>query len=265
MGFAGSNIYWNGTQLTFDDVDVKTHERYQGVYFKWGSLVGISPMGAWNHDDPDDDYTIVYVPTGSNGNHVQSDANSLFGLEGWDGIKVDVTDFTNNSAVNRIDVGYATFLNADPANIAAFKGDICAYLSGRPGVPAGYWRMPTSSDFGATASYTRVGNVDEKNTPNDRSDDVFVWPYKSDKEDGTYPISNGYTYTYGGGKTTFFPASGRRQAPDGALYSLGLHGRAWSSSTNGASGRFLYFDASIFTPIYTGTRSFGLPVRCVKK
>jgi hypothetical protein len=94
---------------------------------------------------------------------------------------------------------------------------------------------------------------------------VFVWPYESDKADGTYPISNGYTYTYGGGKTTFFPASGCRSNSTGALNELGLHGSAWSSSLNGVNGRYVYFRAAVLYLAPAHSRALGLPVRCVKK
>jgi hypothetical protein len=42
--WAESNIYWNGG-LTFGLGD--TMRAYQGLFFKWGSLQGISPVGAW--------------------------------------------------------------------------------------------------------------------------------------------------------------------------------------------------------------------------
>jgi hypothetical protein len=40
--WAKSNIYWDGNQLTFDRTPLG-HENYQGVFFKWGSLIGMSP------------------------------------------------------------------------------------------------------------------------------------------------------------------------------------------------------------------------------
>jgi hypothetical protein len=44
--WASSNISWNGGgALTFGLGD--TMYAYQGLFFKWGSLVGISPVGAW--------------------------------------------------------------------------------------------------------------------------------------------------------------------------------------------------------------------------
>jgi hypothetical protein len=49
--FAGSNIYWDGSKLTFvkEPYDM-SKVMNQGLFFKWGSLVGISPLGAWNTD-----------------------------------------------------------------------------------------------------------------------------------------------------------------------------------------------------------------------
>jgi hypothetical protein len=49
--FAGSNIYWNGSKLTFDDHGDYTNTKYQGVYFKWGSLIGVSPAQTSGSDD----------------------------------------------------------------------------------------------------------------------------------------------------------------------------------------------------------------------
>ena len=44
--WAGSNVYWDGTQLTFDETVVDADagsDLKQGVFFRWGSLVGVSP------------------------------------------------------------------------------------------------------------------------------------------------------------------------------------------------------------------------------
>jgi hypothetical protein len=253
-GFAGSHIYWDETnrRLTFDDVDVTTHERYQGVYFKWGSLVGISPEGPWI-----DASTPVYAPDG-NGDYVKTT------VPNWAAIKAGSDATLTAAGLGITDLrtsGYVTYLNSDPANLAAFKGDICAYLSGRPGIPAGLWRMPTSAEFGAAASYTRVGNV---------VNGVFEWLGVSNRADGTFEVPNGYTYTYGGGKTTFFPASGNRSPNPphaGALNGCSEAGPVWSSSPNGAaaSASNLNFIAIAVNPAESGNRVSGLPVRCVKK
>jgi hypothetical protein len=41
--FAGSNIYWNGSELTFFPHGENDYTKYLGVLFKWGSLIGVSP------------------------------------------------------------------------------------------------------------------------------------------------------------------------------------------------------------------------------
>jgi hypothetical protein len=263
-GFAGSNIYWDDTnqRLTFDDVDVTTHKNYQGLYFKWGSLIGISPSGDWGGA------TVLYSPDGINGMYRSTTATDLVSGGTWANIAVgDVTSFSTTPIDGVSDYrtnGYVSFLNATPANLIAYKGDICAYLSGRPGVPAGYWRLPVSADFEPDTfpnPFTSPGQYTRE------LGGLLEWPVSatSDKVDGTFVVANGYTLTYGGSSTVFFPASGYRNASTGALNGLGLNGYAWSSSAGAAYGRNLSFNGSAVTPASSYDRAHGLPARCVKK
>jgi hypothetical protein len=279
QGFAGSNIYWDADnkRLTFDDVDVTDHEQYQGVFFKWGSLVGISPKDALNGTE-----TPIYAPIGDNGKH---EATSLFDLynqtpstapERWALIATGSgRNFVTDPIIgvsNLRTSGFVTYMNSDPANLAAFKGDICAYLSGRPGVPEGYWRLPISAEFDHPNSYSgpgpfgyvREGNINDKGT-DDVSDDAFVWSDASDQDDGTFEISNGLRLTYTG-HAVFFPASGYRDYWHGNPAVTGVMGYSWTSSPHtGGYGSFLNFRGSIVYMHSWETRTFGVPVRCVKK
>jgi hypothetical protein len=48
--YAGSNIYWDGSNFAFAEPNDMNKVKYQGLYFKWGSTVGIapnSPVGTW--------------------------------------------------------------------------------------------------------------------------------------------------------------------------------------------------------------------------
>jgi hypothetical protein len=283
-GWAGSNIYWDGTKLTFADIDYdpttdpandgkKTDDpdyvdksQYQGLYFKWGSLVGISPVDAWGGT------TVLYAPHGVNGAYAATTATAL-ASGNWDNIKTVTTDLTTINGVDEMrKSGYVTYLNTVPANFTDYLGDICAYLSGRPGVPDGFWRMPTSAEFEpefpapfvSPGDYAREGTVNDKNTA-DWSDDEYIWTGPSnDKTDGTYAITNGYRLKYFG-KFVFFPASGNRSSSNGVLYDLGLSGTAWSSSPRNTSGRDLGFNATGVGPARSNSRALGFPVRCVKK
>jgi hypothetical protein len=273
-GIAGSNIYWDevNQRLTFDDVDVTTHEQYQGVYFKWGSLVGISPVGNWDASS-----TQIYAPVGVNGKH-----EAVFVPDIYD---VDVEEMSSNDLWATIATGsgdeiteeslglgiadfrtggYATYLNSDPDNLAAYKGDICAYLSGRPGIPEGYWRIMANAEFRpdeelqekfeSPGNYTAFGTFSAKTSDSD--DDVA----------GTFRIDNGYHLKYASGsKTTFFPASGYRNYLTGALSSVGQYGSTWSSTPLGETSRVLFFNATTIYPTNPNDRAYSHPVRCVKK
>ena len=79
--WAGSNIYWNGTKLTFDAAPVDpsnlttqelTNMKKQGVFFLWGSLIGVSPNGAHARYDIE-----------SCSNHVGSHSLSLTTVTGY--------------------------------------------------------------------------------------------------------------------------------------------------------------------------------------
>jgi hypothetical protein len=164
--------------------------------------------------------------------------------------------------------GFLTYLNTDGANLAAYKGDICAYLSGKPGIPAGYWRLPTRAEFdpgypdepfSAGLYYTAVG---EPFPAQDLSSEI---------EYGVYEIPYGYSLTYqvdGSNKTTFFPLSGYRSNYQSVSMSVGNYSSIWASSIGDSeyNASCLSLRSSI---AYVGpdiaSRDDALPVRCVKK
>ncbi|MDR1882409.1 MAG: FimB/Mfa2 family fimbrial subunit [Prevotella sp.] len=129
-GWAGSNIYWNGTKLTFADTpssppsytaDPATPETYQGVFFKWGSLVGLDPSfsnstykptgnAAWNGDCrvfvPDWNPT---TPTSSSWTNRRADAVSVT-TDGDDdtGAAVSPADFSKWDNIPYVSAGNTT-------------------------------------------------------------------------------------------------------------------------------------------------------------
>lgn len=125
-GWAGSNIYWDGSKLTFDDTDELTDRQHQGVFFKWGSLWGISPEGNW-----EDDTTPIYSPDGSS-SHTSSTST-------WD----DIPSVT--SAVDNSDRAYLHEIT----DWSAGTGDICKFLTSQSGgnLHGKKWRMPTANEL----------------------------------------------------------------------------------------------------------------------
>lgn len=149
--WAMSNVYWEKTGATtgyltfkpngYTGADAEDAKYYQGVYFKWGSLVGMSPA-ATNYNGS----TIVYVPTYSQGPPVShtwaSGAASTLGLSNYTDIPYDNTGGTANDRS-------LTYLTDNP-RWRVRVGDICAYISATTSDPdiKDQYRMPTSVEFG---------------------------------------------------------------------------------------------------------------------
>jgi hypothetical protein len=109
--YARSNIYWDGSKLTFDRTN-KGNEDFHGVLFKWGSLVGISPEEG--HLVERVQYVPLYIPANISSrtwDDTKTIGTSAFGS--WAGIPGGTMsdDFSNH------------------------RGDICRYIDDD-------WRIP---------------------------------------------------------------------------------------------------------------------------
>lgn len=279
-GWAGSNIYWvvdsnypDGGYLTFDDKEVTTHEQYQGVYFMWGSLVALSPLGnswtggVWNGTSGQ----ILYIPNknaGTNGgwNPAVNTAWGYIPRLGW----------TNPS--NPANTGSAVSLPFNDKqsyliqghNPLGNVGDICKYITDMgwaPGAEDGRkWRMPTHLEYLDLNDYARSTNG--------------FFPYQqSTNRFGQATYTHGYRRIAGDG-TPFFPASGYRTAlfglngglDNGNGYRPGEALSYWTSSprvNNGDALDYVQIQTidKIPTAKPTNTQGFqrntGSTIRCV--
>jgi len=59
------------------------------------------------------------------------------------------------------------------------------------------------------------------------------------------------------------PVAGYRGSSIGSLGNVGSGGTYWSSTVSGTGARYLYFDSSS-AYMYSGSRAFGISVRCIK-
>ncbi|MDR1345021.1 MAG: hypothetical protein LBJ39_06680 [Tannerellaceae bacterium] len=246
-GWAGSNIYWDGTKLTFADTGITDKQNYQGVYFQWGSLYGLAASGsadiAWSTDQT------VYKPKADQTGYEISSTGYA-----WTAIaRVDDTNITSSppSGKDAKDRAYLYEITDDSKGV----GDICKYLTKKglaPGSPAKKWRMPTSNEFNASSgNYTSSGTYG------------FLLPSLAN---GTWENANKPGKTKSGTGSPFFPASGFRRHFDGALVgAVGTSGYYWSSSPSYTSAHNLYFDNSSISPNNINNHSFGFSVRCVQE
>jgi hypothetical protein len=259
--WAGSNIYWDGSKLTFAPYGDTSKRLYQGVYFLWGSLVGIRPWcGSKTQGN------VVYVPT-----YVASNASTST----WDDDEPDVFGYA--SSYDDLPSLYGTttsdgpnvdyFAASSTADYANKKGDICRYLSATGAAPASY-RMPTlyelvkgdnsgsitsGSDYGSWSS-NQIGKWLKSN-----SNWASAFAPSQDAPAGTYPISVGATYN----NLAFFPAS------YGFIYESSFlnafyNGVYWSSSAySGTTNAYnLNFDNSGLS-VGNNDRRSTCSVRCV--
>ncbi|MDR0940112.1 MAG: hypothetical protein LBN29_12340, partial [Mediterranea sp.] len=148
LTWATSNIYWDGAKLTFDadaanggvakgvpSVTTANSPYYQGVFFKWGSLVGIAPVGdaaAFSNT------TVVYKPnTPTSAGYSSGYTSTTIASGVWGEILMFIPPSAPGS-------GNYFLPHKAVLDQGTYFGDICAYITG------GVWRIPTSVE---TTSY----------------------------------------------------------------------------------------------------------------
>ncbi|MDR0892537.1 MAG: DUF4906 domain-containing protein [Mediterranea sp.] len=149
---AGSNVYWkegdcphtkgvveNG-YLTFDEVDMGNSD-YQGLFFNYGSLVGVSPRYIDRTNINQLNQLKVFYPQDDQGTFLTSTIASKF------------------ANASSIPTGFSGAMS--PAN---YIGDICAYLS-QKGIVRQNWRLPTKAELVRTDKFTNKLNWGDAANP----------------------------------------------------------------------------------------------------
>ena len=271
-GWAGSNVYWvsdktypAGGYLTFDDKEVTAHETYQGVYFMWGSLVAISPMGTnwiggmWNGNNGQ----VLYVP---NPDPATNDGwNPAINTEwghiprlGWSNSSFpngggDAIDLPSNESQS-----YLMEKHRPQGNV----GDICKYITDMGWAPGATenrrWRMPTYTEYREMNHYSKA-----------ITDSIYI---ASDNPFGLTVYKDGFRRNIGIG-TPFFPLAGYRTGqfrPVGQVdtfegYAPGQAFSYWTSSPRGTkSDAFDYIRRNGGPTASQGfLRDTGSTIRCV--
>jgi hypothetical protein len=300
--WAGSNIYWvktgsydNGSgdsgdvgYLTFDpyyvDGNDAPHKGYQGVFFKFGSLVGISPAMGSTGTTLEKHYfsnaTPVYIPiydedypvTGSTWKSPHtSDYTSAHWVETLGGMAENATEtipYMDGSYTTMINNRSSTYVSEDARNNASsyqgLRGDICRYLSTETGVVSGEYRLPTSYEFGTNGGYW---DVSAPVAGGWMKGAAFTTDNTAGNAEGTIDLitdkSLGFVFNQTMGNVVF-PASGHRNYDSGMLDDVGNSVLYWSSSSNSSTGGYnLRCDGSDLSAGSVYYRSYAFAVRCV--
>jgi hypothetical protein len=278
--FARSNIYWVGTggstgYLTFvpaadDPADnVDTYAGYQGVFFKWGSLIGISPSGNFSGT------TTIFVPVVNTTDLTLSTFSATTATSkswaSWSDIPY--MDSSRGGTPGRGSTWLMDEEQNDLATITGSRGDICQYIgTTTTGDNQKGYRLPTAYEFGTYS--TAWGNNREGwksgGTPTQIS---------STNNSGTTDIITAYGGLYGKNESmddVVFPASGGRDN-DGTLTdrftngdnlgTMGTSGNYWTGSPHqydDACYKMFFNSGSVYTSEIS-LRDSANPVRCVKK
>jgi hypothetical protein len=267
VAWAGSNIYWDAEKecLTFKEAGYKGPENYyQGVFFQFGSLVGVSParlpsdenFDGGTNGDPSSG-TPIYVWSSVSSQWIQTNVATAysetlggFSGSGYTDIPYTTTGYDDDRTVNR--------LYGAGGDFATNRGDICEYI-GAKGSPQGY-RMAKSIEFAPERQEYAEWSSDIPDTG-------FGWirfgtaswaaVTDSSHPGGTLSITNGGSY-----QGYPFPASGYRNL-GGTLYTTGDYGNYWSGSGLSFYAHGLDFESSYARPYYSTDRQQGFSVRCV--
>jgi uncharacterized protein YjdB len=263
--WARSHIVWiedagkpEGGYLTFavtrgDNADIPAN--VQGVFFKWGSLVAMSPaFTAYSESQ------ILFSATG----------DKSYSWDDMPSFDNAAEDYLNDH--DYTDDDFATYNNNTGFDAAADKGDICRYISSK-GWVEGDWRMPLASEIQALADPLKGG----KNV-------VWTGSTWSVIEGGMGPDNgwgNGFYqpesgFFFGVGATAgenrenpatgvAFAASGKRDwMAAGSVRVINSSGYAWSTSSYGTTTSLLHIYSYTYR-LNVANRKDGLPVRCVRK
>lgn len=240
--FGGSNIVWKDGKLIFstgaDDLSVDA--RAQGVYFQWGSLVAISPVGTFSTS------SILYKPT-----------EYTTAISTWTDIPyINETTAPFNDNV-QTDDDFADYNGSLGYDASTGKGDICRYISKEKGWVEGSWRLPTSAEQKALLEAAGISPVNASyyGTPVGN----FTTVTSSDAN-GLFQIPS-YVQLSG----QFFLAAGYR-GTGGTVNAAGLTGYFWSGSslfTTSAWSMLVYSGGAHWSN--NADRQLGFPVRCVRE
>jgi uncharacterized protein (TIGR02145 family) len=248
---AGSNIYWDGTKLTFDPAGVYTRSRYQGVYFKWGSLVGLGiPAGAGTFTSIRST-TPFYIPSYDTWSPPVSSWTRQVGYyNSWDeipsyyGAGYGVPSSQRGPAIQ--------FLKTIPSSYYEIhRGDICKYLGETGAGPKGYV-MPASQEFYPVMSSAWTRNQTSQSYPGNLTND------------GTGIIERGWSELATG---NHLPSSRSRIAASGNNSNYTRYATGSASNNQSSSYHFRIYNAN------SGTRAMnrasgrrrGYVVRCIKE
>jgi hypothetical protein len=223
--WAYSNIYWDGSKLTFSEVSTDAHLDYQGVYFKWGSLIGIAPNGSGT----------IYVPNvATYPNYAGSGAGA------WSSMSVSSSTWSNYAGIPRGTIPSGSgYIETDYGN---YKGDICSYITN------GRWSVPSREYFGGGTGYSHTYSSVSVSSSDGKASTGNAYVTYDNVGRTSFPASGHY---YPSGSNDYFE-------------SAGIGGYYWSSYGEHSYPYSLGFSSGSAGFGSNNWQDGAMPVRCVR-
>jgi hypothetical protein len=268
--WAGSNVYWDGSKLTFKPAGYVGKENfYQGVLFKWGSMVGVSPAGAINQQVSAS--TPIYYPTSATAWSANNAImNTLYGNGDYASI-LYITGALTPSPSNDYITSKTPAFEYEVSGEKRYFGDICRRIDPGYRLPRGEefadGPMPGNNGWSNAAALAAVGWYKGK----DKYGVDVVFPgieLETNKSDGTFVLDYD-TYNGGAGagfaiyNGAIFPAAGSYH---NYISARGLGGAYHSSSSGTGDGDFGmgFGETALLVGTSSPPRKGAGTVRCLK-
>jgi hypothetical protein len=248
--FAGSNIYWDGSKMTFEPAGYTGEKSfYPGLHFRWGSMVGIAPRISF-YANPRIYYPIDATTWSADGT-VASDLYASWGA-------IPIVSPTSEGS----SVGTVTNYNGGTPDYLRRTGDICRRIDPN-------YRLPRAIEFEkAPGGFALDGSMCAWGA-NSAPD----W-YKGTASYSSYTMeANGTAVFSYGGSTTFtfatfqgviFPITFYHRQ-DGVATDSNYLGTYYSSSARIQYPTFMAFSAYGVAPKYgVADTQLAHSIRCVK-
>ncbi|MDR0940288.1 MAG: hypothetical protein LBN29_13265 [Mediterranea sp.] len=249
--WARSNVYWDGKKLTFELADYASvpytggKNYYQGLLFKWGSLVGIAQDVNYSNAN-----SYLYFPRYDSNSWYggkRTDASSPSFSSSWSSVPY-CTD-TGSNAVYDTSVIKPSYNTA--ANWRANKGDICQYIGHSDPTHSGY-RMPKDNEIGSSKDDWTV----------EWGNSGGVYPDKT----GTFSVTHRYV-RWNSDHSIVVPVCAYLDYAYGNTNSIDSEGNFWSASSKNNNDAY-YFrvvgTGGSFSTSYALQRTYGFAIRCIK-
>lgn len=256
----GNIISHNGS------LDIAPNANYTGLYFRWGSLIGLAGNNAKSFQFIADK-TIGFRP-------YEYTAN----ITKWDQVPYEQT-MKGQAYPDAFAGRYDNTLGFDAAKAL---GDPCRYMSHQKGWTKGKWRMPTKAEYEAIIVTRKIRKINGTWGIADETHEHLTattgtlpveagWFVKTDITDNTIPPDDAFNSVKPPVGWVFYPAAGERGGYTGILSQYSTGGYYWTATTVSwdAAYRFQFSNkntgnnAGSFSDIASGFVG-AFPIRCVR-